>query len=370
MSETKRQKLDRNSPEARAIAREIREGTFIKEGLMVAFPPCFPGATIPIVADEGHITALDITPGGVVYGGTSGRLTHLFAASFHGHSGIVFDMGTVAGADQCAALCIGKRGFLACVNGPAGAGRVISGELQRGGQDLIQEWGFQRRPFRDLGTVDGERILHAVAGTGGSRMVGVTPLHLFTVDFESSRIEVVGEVPGAGRLAATPRGNVLGADGARHLWTLNTDSRKLERRAVALPAGNWDPSLLVWSRSRQAGPLYTADSQGRLFAFDESKGFSDELARTPLAPVGPMAATLDGRLFGFCGAGIAKMFCYHPQRRQVANLGAAVSVIERRRYGYDFSDAVTGSDGEIYFGENDNLGHVWLYFPKIEAHLA
>ena len=28
---------------------------------------------------------------------------------------------------------------------------------------------------------------------------------------------------------------------------------------------------------------------------------------------------------------------------------------------------VTGRDGEIIFGENDDLGHLWLYFPKIEA---
>jgi hypothetical protein len=44
-----------------------------------------------------------------------------------------------------------------------------------------------------------------------------------------------------------------------------------------------------------------------------------------------------------------------------------VSVIERRRYGFIFSDAAIGRDGEIYFGEDDNLGHLWLYFPKIEV---
>jgi hypothetical protein len=45
----------------------------------------------------------------------------------------------------------------------------------------------------------------------------------------------------------------------------------------------------------------------------------------------------------------------------------AVSVIERRRYGFLFSDAAIGRDGEIYFAEDDNLGHFWLYFPKIDA---
>ena len=51
---------------------------------------------------------------------------------------------------------------------------------------------------------------------------------------------------------------------------------------------------------------------------------------------------------------------------RLSSLGVAVSVIERRRYGYNFGDAVIGHDGEIIFGENDDLGHIWLYFPKIK----
>ena len=38
--------------------------------------------------------------------------------------------------------------------------------------------------------------------------------------------------------------------------------------------------------------------------------------------------------------------------------------------GYVFGDAVTGCDGQIIFGENDSLGHLWLYFPKIKATRA
>jgi hypothetical protein len=80
-----------------------------------------------------------------------------------------------------------------------------------------------------------------------------------------------------------------------------------------------------------------------------------------------MAVTLDGRLFGTCGAEISRLFVYHPVRGQVRDLGVAVSVIERRRYGYVFGDAVVGRDGEIIFGEDDDLGHLWLYFPRVDA---
>ncbi len=70
-----------------------------------------------------------------------------------------------------------------------------------------------------------------------------------------------------------------------------------------------------------------------------------------------MAVTHDGRVFGFCGTEMAKMFCYNPRTREATNLGVAVSVLERRRYGYVFGDAVTGRDGQIIFGEDDDLGH-------------
>jgi len=75
----------------------------------------------------------------------------------------------------------------------------------------------------------------------------------------------------------------------------------------------------------------------------------------------------DGRLFGFCGTEIANLFCCDTTSDSVSNLGVAASVLEKRRYGYEFGDAVVGPQGEIVFGEDDNDGHLWLYFPKISA---
>ena len=75
--------------------------------------------------------------------------------------------------------------------------------------------------------------------------------------------------------------------------------------------------------------------------------------------------TADGRIFGFCGAEMANLFCCDPELGSMTTLGVAVSVLEQRRYGYQFGDAVTGHGGEIIFGEDYNSGHLWLYFPKI-----
>lgn len=364
--EQKKKKYDMNTPEARRLADEIVHGTFMKEGTMVAFPTCFPGASVPIPAEESRITALDITPDGIVYGGTSGYQTHVFVAMLHGVTGVVFDLKAVAGATRCAAVCCGREKFLACVNGPSGGGRILAAKLQPLPFDLIQEWGFERPGFEDWGeAVPGEPILHAVADGASDLALGITGKHVFTVDFGSSRVKVVGEAAGSGRLAVGSRGGILGQDGAGSLWRFDPKMQKLERKAFALPPGAWEKNPVAWSRGNPSCPLYAADGEGRLFAFNEDKGFSGPLGQTPLSPVGPMAVTFDGRLFGFCGRDLAKMFCYDPASNAFSNLGVAVSVLERRRYGYVFGDALTGRDGEIYFGENDNLGHLWVYFPKI-----
>ena len=139
----------------------------------------------------------------------------------------------------------------------------------------------------------------------------------------------------------------------------------------ALPDGSRSSTLAGRRRARPRSPgedrhsgiaLYR-QRDGNLFSLEEEKGFSGPLARNFLSPVGPMAVTHDGRVFGFCGTEMAKMFAYNPRTREATNLGVAVSVMERRRYGYVFGDAVTGRDGQIIFGEDDDPGHRGL-LPK------
>ena len=35
---------------------------------------------------------------------------------------------------------------------------------------------------------------------------------------------------------------------------------------------------------------------------------------------------------------------------------------------YIFGDAVTGRDGQMILGEDYDLGHLWLYFPRIQRY--
>jgi hypothetical protein len=368
---SKRKKFDSNSPDAHKIAHEIVHGAFTTEGTMVAFPLCFPGATSPIVADESRITALDATPDGIIYGGTSGHLAHLFVGVLNGATGMVFDIGAAPNATHCAGVCCGKEKLIAAVNGPGG-GRIIRCDLHGLPSDLLQEWGFTRPEFQDLGeVVAGERIAHAIADASDERVIIATDRHLLVLGFGEGTPRVIGEITGKARLGLGSKGSVFGLDDDDTLWRYKPDADALERKAVALPQGDWKSAPLMWGRDPVDGTLYTADAEGRLFSMREGNGsasepvFSDCLGKTLLAPVGPMAATFDGRLFGTCGNEMSKHFCYDPATGELASTGVAVSVIERRRYGYVFGDAVTGRDGQIFFGEDDDLGHLWIYFPKI-----
>ena len=140
----RKRRYDRRSPEAKALIDEIVHGTFVKEGTMVAFPTCFPGASTPIPADESHITALDISGEGMIYGGTSGRATHLFVAMFHGVTGAVFDRGTVEGAQPVRRRVLWQIEVRRLRQRPRRRTRR-GGSLQPLPFDLIQEWGFE--PF-------------------------------------------------------------------------------------------------------------------------------------------------------------------------------------------------------------------------------
>jgi hypothetical protein len=355
-------KFDPNSPQIKAYLDELAH-QFVREGTMVAFPTCLPGMTTPIPLDESRITALDINSDGHVYGGTSGRQAHLFGAAFHNLTGIVLDAGAVPGGTSTAAVCCGTSRAIAFVNGPQG-GRAVALPYIKLAEDWIQEWGLRPPELQELGEcVSGEPVVHAVALPSGKTIVGVTTHHLFTVDVQSGQITVAGEALGRGNLAKGLTA-VFGQDEGTQLWRFDVSSGHIRRSAVHLPDGEWTAPLR-WARDRNTGLLFTADAAGRLFSFDENKFRS--LGRAHLAPVGPIAITPDGRLFGFCGAEMANLFCYDTISGNVTNLGVAASVLEQRRYGYQFGDAVVGRDGEIVFGEDDNGGHLWLYFPKIQS---
>ena len=365
MSTVKREKFDFNAPGATELRDKIVHGAFKTEGQMVAFPLCFPAVSTPIRADESLITALDVTADGVVYGGTSGYAAHLFVAMFHGVTGMAFDMGVVDGGTSTAAICCGKKQFFAATNGPEGA-CLVTRDLQETPFSLIQEWGIFRSPYtyvqlpEDFGTV-----LHAVSTSDREYVVGTTDKLVFRYDFASGAVDVLGANSGSGRLAALKDGSVIGRGAGTSVWRCVPAESSLDASYSELPAGSWDTGV-IWATDPETGRTYVADADSSLFAFEPGGGWQGPLAQVPHAPVTSMAVTFDGRVFGSYGTDMQRVFCFDPNEGSMTDIGVAASTLQQRRYCYDYGDAVTGRDGEIIFGERDDLGHLWLYFPRIK----
>ncbi len=64
---------------------------------------------------------------------------------------------------------------------------------------------------------------------------------------------------------------------------------------------------------------------------------------------------------------IAHLFVHDPGRGSVADLGIPLSTLAARQYGYHFTRAVVGRDGEIYFGQDERVNHLWVYFPPVAS---
>ena len=130
------------------------------------------------------------------------------------------------------------------------------------------------------------------------------------------------------------------------------------------------------------GVIYGGGTEdGVLFEFDPAAGRSHGVAGRPgeagkIRSLGKptcyrgtraLAVTADGRLFGTSGreGDIAHLFCFDPDERELRDLGVPVAVLGTRVYGYEFSASAVGADGQIFLGQHERGGHLWIYWPAI-----
>ncbi len=362
MTNPQRVRVDGNSPAAQAERERIVQETFVQEGTFVAFPLCFPGATTPIPIDESRILALDFAENGLICGLSGGEAIHLFSGQLRAATGAVVDHGILSGATGVAGVCAMKSNVIAGIQTSEG-GRLVSRKLQWIKADLLQEWSF---PIETIVISDpilpGSNLRSIVRNSSRSWILGCADDQLFTISEGSLEPQWLGQIALAGPLVACGD-SIFGFDGESSLWRFDGQSRKIKNQAIHLPPNLGVPQ--VWAVDKNRGLIYAAGSGAALFCINPESAEAVEVAEAPLPRVTSMAITHDGRLFGTCGEGVQQLFTLDPVDWEVRALGAAVSVMERRRYGYEFSCAATARDGEIYFGENDNAGHLWVYFPRI-----
>jgi outer membrane protein assembly factor BamB len=383
-------------PRPERVGWASRHDAYVIEGQMLALALGFPGMAMPIPADEAYVTALAIDRRQTVYGGTGGRNAHLFAGLTRGVTGAVIDMCVLQPDARTTAVLVAsdRRVFAATAPGgprpdsdhrapgAEGEGALFVHKPSGLVQDLIHEWHFLKEPAEKVAVpLPGEGIACAVmaAGPDGSEQIvgiGEKTGTLFSYDIASGKAATPCRVDEHGLFSRTvvvgPDGKVYGTAAGGTLWRFDPVSHAFELTGLSIPslAGrairNHADSLAVDS---DRGVIYgggTAD--GVLFAFDPGAGRVKSLGKvTCFRGIKGLAVTLDGRLFGISGreGDIGHLFCYDPDAAELSDLGLAVSVMGPRVHGYQFSCSVVGRDGQVFFGEYERGGHLWLYWPAI-----
>jgi len=335
---------------------------FVREGLMVAMPLGFPGATTMIPADESRITALAINRDDhfeTVWGGTSGRKAHLFFAWLRGVTGIIVDLGGDGESTETAGVVCTDYKVVAALNGPSG-GRLMVRHYHEISYDCIQEWFVDVKPFERAADLPGERITGIERDARGRGVVVLTSRGL--ASWVPGKPVKCGPDAELTAMARDGAGKLLGVGRDGAISEIVESAKGMRIRKAGEAKGDFRKP--VWSGAFPGKPLYLADARGTLFEVTGRKP-PRKVGCAFLAPVSCMAVIRDGRLFGFCGEEISHMFEYDPATKKVRDIGVALSLLNRRRYGYEFGCATATRDGHIFFGENDRGGHLWLFFPRL-----
>lgn len=367
-----------------------RTGDFVTDGIMLALPLCFPGQSLPPPADETFIGAMaEDTANLALYLGTGGRAAHALVAATHADTGVVLDLGVIPGADRVDAIRVGAEWVYFVTSGPQGSALWRHRRLAAA-SFLIQEWGLTRDTFTKVCDLFAGRRVAGGVFTPEGRLYGITEGdgQFFTLDLsaEKPEVAVVGPVhPPPPKPMAEPHqpffssrvvldrgGRVWGTSGSARLWHYDPSCGSLVSSGPRVPAAagrEAHTTVSAWAIDPVSGLLYGGTSpDGFLFKFDPETRQATPLGKpTRLDEIHCLTVGHDGRVYGMAGAAedIGHLFVYDPANGALADLGVPVSTLSTRQYGYHFRSALTAGGGELYFGQYERAGHLWLYFPPL-----
>jgi streptogramin lyase len=370
--------FDLKSSHLRSAVQHHHRG-FVQEGTMVAMPLAFPGVTTPIPADECAIVSLGMDSTRMIFGGTAGRRAHLFAAMTRGATGIVHDLGPVPGATACTAVMpAGDRTIYLSTSGPEG-GKLFSHPPVPWPYDCLQEWGFSRPGYAELAhPFADEGIAEALLDEPRGMIYGISDRTgtLFGCPIGGGEVRKHGKVDAvhrfSRRIVRDSEGNIWGTACNGSLWRFNPSDETLVDLDVWIPcaAGREIHNRAeAFALDPATGIIYGSGSaDGFLFAFDPRTETVRSLGKPGVSPtIRALTVGNDGRLFGIVGGDddIGHLFAYDPETHSLRDLGVPISLFGVRAYGYVYTAALTGADGEIFFGQAERVSHLWLYFPAI-----
>jgi len=363
--------------------------------------------TEPIPPGESAISALAVHTNGKIYGGTGGQKSHLFFYDPTPDADVVVGIGIVAENARVTSLvsCEDGNVYGATESLDGGSGVIFQ---YKPCETLLKEADFKglgAREIFDMSAEDQvffsivdpchsagkiETIISPLQGEGISDIVidnerkiiyGVSSQTgtLFKFDISTKEVSSIGRIDANGnfsqKLLILPDGNLYGAGLYGRLFKLNAESgsmRFLDACAPALKGRELYNRVTNWIYDKDKQLIYGGTVDGIVFRYDLHNDKMTCIGK-PIDQSLIRALTLgnEGTVYGICGekGKCCHMFIYNDESRELKDMGVLLARVERPWYGYEISCAATGADGRIYYGEEDRISNLFMYFPPVKKIL-
>ncbi len=373
-----------------------------------------------IPADESKITSLVESPDGDIFGGTTGRVCHLFVYSYRPGkvkylSNRVQHLGKISGhesihhslvADEDGIIYFGtglneleQHSISFPQPGHAGIMKSLWADIEKrysdyeGGHLFRFDYSKEKRRWigpedecgaEDLGIpVPHDGIYTMTINNQRREIYGITYPHghFFVYQIKKNKFTDLGEVyknkvfggPNNRTLRSITRslicdnnGFVYGSTDGGRIFRYDPDKGEITKLDVKIPAVYY--SVVEAFAKDQNGIIYGGTLEGYLFRFDAEKMKLSNLGK-PFVQMRVRGLTIgkDGCIYGIGGERPkhCRMFRYDPAESHFDDLGVLKVIREPYYYttGVQFDAMLTGKDGVIYIGESDRRAHLFIYYP-------
>jgi len=155
---------------------------------------------------------------------------------------------------------------------------------------------------------------------------------------------------------------MVGGDDGR-FFILERDSEKIYRLDVEIPerstwTAGWVEGETIYGGT-QSGMVFSLNlTQNKLTLI--GKPFREGYVRC-------MAIAGDGKLYGCVGeeGGFMHFFCFDSTSGKLSDLGVPAIHRPISWHLHCCSSMLRGHQGELYLGEYDRKGHLWIYYPQL-----
>jgi hypothetical protein len=373
-----------------------------------------------IPADESAITSLVEAPNGDIYGGTTGRVCHLFVFSpFHEKARYLLNrvrhLGTIPGHESIhhslvadsdgiiyigtglnefeqhpisdppsghAGITIGLWADIKKVYSQYEGGHLYKFNINKDERRWVES--DEECLIEDLGIPIPHNGIYALTiNTERSEIYGITypDGHFFVYDIKAAKFTDLSEIyeqkiytgPDNRTLRSITRalvcdekGFVYGSADEQKLFRYNPETKKIEKLDVKIPHLYY--SVVEAFTKDNEGIIYGGTLEGYLFRLD-TEGVTVTNLGKPFAQLRIRGLTIanNGLIYGIAGqrSNHCRLFSYNIAKSEFKDLGI-LQVVREPYYQWTAlqMDAIlTGKDGTIYIGESERRSHLFLYYP-------